>query len=163
MSGNGMIVLTQLDEKGKPGSRETINIGLSVDTARGQLPFDSTERKTAASCRVRSGGVLQSGHGERSFDTGAMDLMKDDLRLPVGALRTMMVNLGYEVRSLSVQNGLAGRLPQDAGLVVIAGPTERFLAEEVSALSTFIERAATCFLLLDPTAEQTAVDLAPVL
>jgi hypothetical protein len=104
-----------------------------------------------------------SGHGERSFDAGALDLMKDDLRLPVGALRTMMVNLGYEVRSLSVQNGLAGRLPQDAGLVVIAGPTERFLAEEVSALSSFIDEGGHLLLLLDPVAEQTATDLAPVL
>ncbi|HNK46059.1 MAG TPA: Gldg family protein [Pseudomonadota bacterium] len=165
VSGNGMIVLTQLDEKGKPGSRETINIGLSVDTARGQLlAFDSDVQKKLL-LLSRPGRVVYftSGHGERSFDTGAMDLMKDDLRLPVGALRTMMVNLGYEVRSLSVQNGLAGRLPQDAGLVVIAGPTERFLAEEVSALSTFIEEGGHLLLLLDPTAEQTAVDLAPVL
>jgi hypothetical protein len=46
VSGNGMIVLTQLDEKGKPGSRETINIGLNIDTARGQLlAFDGDVQK----------------------------------------------------------------------------------------------------------------------
>lgn len=165
VSGNGMIVLTQLDEKGKPGSRETINIGLNIDTARGQLlAFDGDVQKRLLQLS-RPGRVVYftSGHGERSFDAGALDLMKDDLRLPVGALRTMMVNLGYEVRSLSVQNGLAGRLPQDAGLVVIAGPTERFLAEEVSALSSFVDDGGHLLLLLDPAAEQTAVDLAPVL
>ena len=165
VSGNGMIVLTQLDEKGKPGSRETINIGLNIDTARGQLlVFDGEVQKRLLQLS-RPGRVVYftSGHGERSFDAGALDLMKDDLRLPVGALRTMMVNLGYEVRSLSVQNGLAGRLPQDAGLVVIAGPTERFLAEEVSALSSFVDDGGHLLLLLDPAAEQTAVDLAPVL
>jgi hypothetical protein len=165
VSGNGMIVLTQLDDKGKPGSRETMNLGLNIDTARGQLlAFDSDVQKRLLQLS-RPGRVVYftSGHGERSFDTGALDLMKDDLRLPVGALRTMMVNLGYEVRTLSVQNGLAGKLPQDAGLVVIAGPTERFLGEEVGALSTYLEEGGHLLVLLDPVAEQTAIDLAPLL
>lgn len=165
VSGNGMIVLTQLDEKGKAGSRETINIGLNIDTARGQLQaFDGDVQKRLLQLS-RPGRVVYftSGHGERSFDAGALDLVKDDMRLPVGALRTIMANLGYEVRTLSVQNGLAGRLPQDAGLVVIAGPTERFLTEEVGALSTFLDEGGHLLLLLDPTAEQTATDLAPLL
>jgi len=165
VSGNGMIVLTQLDEKNKPGSRETMNLGLNIDTARGQLlAFDSDVQKRLLQLS-RPGRVVYftSGHGERSFDSGALDLMKDDLRLPVGALRTMMVNLGYEVRTLSVQNGLAGKLPQDAGLVVIAGPTERFLGEEVGALSTYLEEGGHVLVLLDPVAEQTAIDLAPLL
>ncbi len=165
VSGNGMIVLTQLDDKGKAGSRETINIGLNIDTARGTLlAFDGDVQKRLLQLS-RPGRVVYftSGHGERSFDTGALDLMKDDMRLPVGALRTMMVNLGYEVRTLSVQNGLAGKLPQDAGLVVIAGPTERFLGEEVSALSSFLDDGGHLLVLLDPTAEQTAIDLGPLL
>jgi hypothetical protein len=165
VSGNGMIVFTPLDEKGKPGSRETMNIGLNIDTSRGQLQtFDGDVQKRLLQLS-RPGRVVYftSGHGERSFDAGALDLIKDDMRLPVGSLRTLMSNLSYEVRTLSVQNGLAGKLPQDAGLVVIAGPTERFLAEEVSALSTFLDEGGHLLLLLDPTAEQTATDLAPLL
>lgn len=165
VSGNGMIVLTQLDEQGKPGSRETMNLGLNVDTARGQLgAFDADVQKRLL-LLSRPGRVVYftSGHGERSFDAGAMDLMKDDLRLPIGALRTMLVNQGYEIRTLSVQNGLASRLPQDAGLVIVGGPTERFLTEEINALSTFLEEGGHLLLLLDPTAEQTGADLAPLL
>lgn len=165
VSGNGMIVLTQLDEQGKSAGRETINVGLNADLARGQLQaFDADVQKRLLQLS-RPGRVVYftSGHGERSFDVGALDLMKDDLRLPVGALRTMLVSQGYEVRTLSVQNGLANQLPQDAGLVIVAGPSERFLAEEVVALSAYLEQGGHLLLLLDPTAEQTAADLAPLL
>jgi hypothetical protein len=60
VSGNGMIVLTQLDDKGKAGSRETINIGLNIDTARGHAAGVRRRcaKAPAAAVSARSGGVL---------------------------------------------------------------------------------------------------------
>ena len=90
-------------------------------------------------------------------------MQKDDLRAPVGYLRSLLINLGYEVRSLNVGNGLGTKVPTDAGMVLIAGPTEHFLTEEAGALKQYLEEGGHVLLMLDPTSEIAANDLGEVL
>jgi hypothetical protein len=164
-TGNGLVVLSALDDKGASTQRETLNLGVTIELAQNNLTTLDSQVQKRLLTLSRPGRIayFTSGHGERSFDGGALDLQKDDLRAPVGFLRTMLMNLGYEVRQLNVGNGLATKVPADAGMVLIAGPTEHFLPEEAAALQQYLFDGGHVFLMLDPTSETAANDLASVL
>ena len=164
-TGNGLVVLSVVDEKGASTQRETLNIGITAELSQGALStLDSqVQKKLLTLSRPGRLAYFTSGHGERAFDSGAIDLQKDDLRAPVGYLRSLLTNLGYEVKSLNVGNGLATKVPADAGMVLIAGPTEHFLPEEASALKQYLMDGGHVFLMLDPTSEVAANDLGEVL
>lgn len=168
-SGNGMVVLGVLDEKNPnqaPTQRETINIGVTLEgsqTALSSLDGD-VQKKLLQLSRPGRVAYFTTGHGERGFDTGGFfDLQKDDLRAPVGFLRTLLQNQGYEVKTLGVGQGLSNKVPGDAGLVIMAGANEKILPEEVAALSAYLNDGGHLYILLDPTAAATAQDLAPLL
>lgn len=164
-SGNGLVVLSVLDEKGVSTQRETVNIGTAPELAQGSInTLDSqVQKKLLTLSRTGRVAYFTSGHGERAFDNGAIDLQKDDLRAPVGFLRTMILNLGHEVRQLNVGNGLATKVPGDAAMVLVAGATEHFLPEEAASLKQYLADGGHVFLMFDPTSELVANDLADVL
>lgn len=168
-SGNGMLVLGVLDEKNPnqaPTQRETINVGVTLEgsqTALSSLDSD-VQKKLLQISRPGRVAYFTTGHGERGFDTGGyFDLQKDDLRAPVGFLRTLLQNQGYEVKTLGVGQGLSNKVPGDAGLVIVAGPNEKILPEEVAALTAYLNDGGHLYVLLDPTAAATNADLAPLL
>lgn len=165
-SGNGLIVLSSLDDKGQSSQRETVNIGTNIDLAHNALAtFDGdVQKKLLTLTRPGRIAYFTTGHGERGFDLGAdFNPMAEDLRAPVGSLRTLLQRLGYEVRTLGVGQGLGQKVPGDAALVLITGATEKFLPEEVSTLVDYLNQGGHVFVALDPSAAQTAADLAPVL
>jgi len=165
-AGNGLVVLAIVDDQGKLTQRETINVGVSLEAA--QLPLsnlDSEVQKKLLSLS-RPGRIIYftAGHGERGFDSNPLfDMQKDDLRASVGFLRTLLHNQGYEVRTLGLGQGLSLKVPGDAGLVIIAGPNEHFLPEEVTALSTYLDGGGHIYVLLDPAGETANKDLVPLL
>ncbi|MFO0572659.1 MAG: Gldg family protein [Polyangia bacterium] len=165
-TGNGLVIIAQLDDKGAPSQRETLNIGTTTELAQGMLATLDTEVQKRLLTLTRPGRIayFTTGHGERNFDMGApFDVNKEDLRAPVGALRQILMSLGYEVRTLSVANGLGHKVPADAGLVVIAGATDAPLPEEVSALLAYLNDGGHVYLLLDPTATAANGALGPIL
>jgi hypothetical protein len=165
-TGNGLIILSVSDDQGKLTQRETVNVGISLESAQSQLGTldGEVQKKLLALSRPGRIAYFTVGHGERGFDSGGFfDMQKDDLRPPVGFLRTLLQNQGYEVRTLGVGQGLSTKVPGDAGLVIIAGPTEHVLPEEVAALSTYLEGGGHVYLLLDPAGEMANKDLAPLL
>jgi hypothetical protein len=164
-TGNGLVVISVLDDKGVSTQRETLNLGTTAELAQGALAtLDSQfQKKLLTLSRPGRIAYFTSGHGERAFDTGAIDLQKDDLRAPVGYLRSLLINLGYEVRQLNIGNGLGTKVPADAGMVLVAGPTEHLLPEEAGALKQFLTDGGHVFLMFDPQSELAATDLAPVL
>ena len=168
-SGNGMVVLGVLDEKNPnqaPTQRETLNVGVTLEGSQSALSSldGDVQKKLLQLSRPGRVAYFTTGHGERGFDTGGFfDLQKDDLRAPVGFLRTLLQNQGYEVKTLGVGQGLSNKVPADAGLVIVAGANEKILPEEVNALSTYLNEGGHLYVLLDPTAAATAQDLAPLL
>lgn len=164
-TGNGLIIIGAVDDKGQLTTREMLNIGTTMELAQSPLStFDGdVQKKILTLSRPGRIAYFTTGHGERGFDSGGFfDLQKDDLRAPVGYLRNMMQQLGYEVRTLSVGQGLASAVPADAGLVIIAGATEHFLPEEVTALKTYLLGGGHMYLMFDPGAETVAKELAPI-
>lgn len=164
-TGNGLVVISVIDDKGASTQRETINLGVTPELAQGAINTLDSQMQKKLLTLSRTGRVayFTSGHGERAFDSGALDLQKDDLRAPVGFLRTLILNLGHEVRQLNIGNGLATKVPGDAAMVLVAGATEHFLPEEAAALKQYLQDGGHVFLMFDPTSELVASDLADVL
>lgn len=163
---NGLVVMSQLDEKGASTQRENINLGQTIERAQNALTSldGDVQKKLLALSRPGRIAYFTTGHGERAFDVASMaDMQKDDMRAPVGFLRGLLNNLGYEVRTLSVAQGLGTKVPGDAGLVIVAGPTEHFLQEEVGALTNYLQEGGRVYLLMDPISEVATTDLAPLL
>jgi hypothetical protein len=165
-TGNGLVVLSLSDDKGKITQHETLNIGVTLEAAQGPLgTLDGDVQKKLLQL-TRPGRItyFTVGHGERAFElNGSFDVQKDDLRIPVGGLKALLQGQGYEVRTLGVGQGLSSKVPGDAGLVIIAGPTDHFLPEEISALSTYLEGGGHIYLLLDPSGDAANQDLAPLM
>ncbi len=63
------------------------------------------------------------------------------------------------MRDLGPANGLGVEIPEDASLVVVAGPEQPFLPEELGALQRYLAKGGHVFLALDPEAR---IDLAPL-
>lgn len=165
-TGNGMVVLYQVDDKGKPGQKETLHVETTLERAGSALGTLDGDVQKRLLLLTRPGRIayFTVGHGERGFErNNVSDMQKDDLRAAVGDLRSLLQSQAYDVRTLGVGQGLATRVPGDAGIVFVAGASEKFLPEEVEALLKYLNDGGHVYLLLDPAAEATAQSLEPLL
>jgi hypothetical protein len=142
VSGNGTVVLA------RGGRRELMAIGLELDKSRGQLrSFDQDfQKRLLGLAKARRTIYFTTGHGERSSEKAT----PTDQRWTIGVLREMYGKQNYEVRNLGVAEGLASAVPADAAAVVVPGPTQAFLPEEIAALKTYLDQGGRALLALDP-------------
>jgi hypothetical protein len=156
VSRNGQIVF-DLD-----GKQERIDTGLKLAGARGTLrKLDAEFQKVfLALTAARKTAYFTRGHGELSW----LAAKGEDER--ANALRSLRViegdlrNLNYGLRLFGVSEGSAREIPDDASLIVIAGPTEPFLQEEVDVLKAWLNRGGKLMVLLD--VETAQGDLQPI-
>jgi ABC-type uncharacterized transport system involved in gliding motility auxiliary subunit len=107
--------------------------------------LDAEEEKlTNALIRVTRGGkrlvYFLKGHGE-----------KDPANREKGGLsevKAAIEKLNYEVKDLLLARET--KLPDDAAIVVVAGPQKDLLPNEVDALAGYIARAGKVFFMVDP-------------
>ena len=101
------------------------------------------------------------GHGEFTWD------YQRDPRRSLRAVRALLKKQNFRLRELGLDKGSGRSLPDDVGLVVIAGPTEAFLQEEVDALRTYLAGGGKALVLLDieraTGLTTTALDTYPLL
>ncbi len=124
-------------------------------TSLGVLVFEQGERTsqtsalgerelTSALTRVMLGGRRQiyavTGHGERSFS----GFQAGDY----SSLQSELTNLNYAVEELNLNQ--AGGVPDDADMLLIAGPTAQFTAQEVEMLDAYLQGGGAVMLLSDP-------------
>jgi ABC-type uncharacterized transport system involved in gliding motility auxiliary subunit len=81
-----------------------------------------------------------TGHGEKDLGNKERD--------GYTALRDDLGRQGYAPRPLSLIGGAA--IPSDAAVVVIAGPRDDYLEEEVDALEAYARAGGSLFIMLDP-------------
>jgi hypothetical protein len=86
------------------------------------------------------------GHGERSLDEAA----KGGERVSAKGMKKLVESMNAKVKKLGVADGLTKEVPADAALVVVAGPTEPFLASEATSLASYVRGGGALLLLLDP-------------
>lgn len=80
------------------------------------------------------------GHGEKSLEE-----KREGLGL--GSLKLMLENNRYTVKDLPLVQ--TPKIPQDADVVVIAGPTQEFSENEILALEDYLKKGGSLFLALE--------------
>jgi len=142
---DGVIVV----ERG--AERETISLGTDITAARPKLKsLDSDFQKALLKVlRERKTAYFTVGHGELN-DT--QPTPQNEGRTGRG-LRQLLEQQNYAVRELNAVTGLVSDIPADASLVLVIGPQQPFLPEEVTTLGRYAARGGRLFLCLDPEAK----------
>ncbi|MGE4608989.1 MAG: Gldg family protein [Myxococcota bacterium] len=92
------------------------------------------------------------GHNERAIDADAdAEAAKDAYSRAAEALR----NENYQVERLLL--AAKGEVPDDADVVIVAGPTRNLHAEESAALDAYLRRGGALLALVDPRANTDLV------
>lgn len=128
---------------------ELLTPGLEMESARTTLKSLDREVQKRLLQVAKPGRTvyLISGHNERG------DTARDsDKRPTIRDLRELLLSQGYLVKSLSAAEGLATEVPADATCVLMIGPEKRLLAEEVGALTRYVDRGGRMMIALDPEA-----------
>lgn len=141
------------------GVSEKIRLGTSAKTARSSLRrFDQSFVKALVKVTTsKQIAYYTTGHHERAFETAD----KEDKRPPAKEVKRRLTDWQYTVRPLGVADGLASKLPDDAGIVFVMGPERPFLEAEVQTLLDALGRGARIFLTLE--GERDPADLAALL
>lgn len=144
VSGNGVVVFA------RGGRREQLFIGQELEKSRSQLRGldQEAQKKLLLVARSRKTIYLTAGHGERS-ETAASPT---DQRATVRLLREELRAQNYDLRALSVAEGLGHEVPKDAAAVLVLGPQTPLLPGEVSALDAYFKRGGRMLYALDPEA-----------
>ena len=82
-----------------------------------------------------------SGHGERS-------LMDRQGRTGFGLLKMMLETENYQILPLSLSRNM--QIPGDAHIVVVGGPREEFLPDELASFSTYLTSGGRAIFMIDP-------------
>ena len=160
---NGNIVFAlpdeeNTDDKDKKTKYEKIYIGAELRIARKKLrSMDSHFQKAFLSLISDPKKVYFSrGHGEFTWD------YQKDPRRALRFLRAFFKKQNYRLRELGLDKGSGREIPTDASVVVVAGPTESFLKEEVEALKVYLESGGKVFIFLDLEKSTGLPELEPV-
>ena len=129
-------------------------------SARRKLKKLDEEVRTRLSKITRDEKVVYftRGHGERDSRKA-----KKGERLSGSGLQKLLKTLNASAKDFGVAQGLGQRVPVDADLVVIFGPTKPFLDEEVNVLIDYVNNDGALLMLLDPEYEANLDALATAL
>ncbi len=78
----------------------------------------------------------------------------------IEGMKSELKRLNFKVSELGAAQGLASEVPEDAELVLVMGPTEAFLEEELSALDAYRRAGGALWVAMDPGSK---ADLNPLL
>lgn len=139
---------------------ELLKLDVDLEDARNSLrELDAkVQEKLLRLLRPARTAYFTTGHAERDYAP-----LGDDKRYGVVALKGAAEALGFTVKRLGLGEGLGMRVPADAALVVIAGPTEPFLPEEVASLKAYLDQGGKLWLFVDPDQGSTADELTALL
>lgn len=139
---------------------QKLSIGTEMKTAAAKLKTLDADFQKALLKSLRSSrtAYLTVGHGELNE---AKPEAEKEGRSAKG-LRKIAESQNYTLKDLGLAQGLANDVPADAGVVIVAAPTQAFLPEEVASLERYAKRGGKLLLLLDPEAKQDLGGLAGV-
>ena len=155
---NGAIYVTAkpldegLDEERPPKiPNEKLPLDTKLESARSTLKkFDpEMQKRLLKISRGMRKVYFTTGHGERN-PRGSSHVDRDDERGRLSQFNRYLASQGYEVKPFSAADGLASEIPDDAALVVIAGPVGPFLDAEVEALKAYFDRGGSLLVFLEP-------------
>ena len=126
---------------------EVLRTYLDLEQARAVLRSLDTQLRACLLKVLQPGRIayLTTGHGERDFVP-----QTDDARSGLADFKRLLEQQGFAVRRLGLAEGLSQAVPQDAGLVVIAGPLHAWGAMESGALHAYLQGGGRLLAALDP-------------
>jgi hypothetical protein len=86
------------------------------------------------------------GHGEMYWKKSGGVLPARTIE----GVKAELKRLNFKVSELGAVQGLATEVPEDAELVIIMGPTESFLPEELQALDEYRQKGGALWVAMDP-------------
>ncbi len=136
---------------------ETWFLGRFNDEARYRIKDVDQESRDRLAKVTRDAATIYRtvGHGERQEGR-----MGEAGRIGAGRFEQLAKAVNGKLKSIGASSGLVNEVPADADVVLIHGPTARFLEAEVDALLAYQKRGGALMVLLDP---QTDHGLEPLL
>ena len=140
VSKNGQVVL-KIDDR-----QERFEVGLDLKKARASLvKLDSVFQKHfLALTAKRRVAYFTRGHDEMNWNRTDSSPLRS-----LSGLEQILRSQNYGVRFFGTAEGSLTKVPDDASVVVIAGPAKAFLKEEVEVLKAYLEQGGKLFVLLD--------------
>lgn len=139
---NGHVVLRQGE------AQQKFKLNTELDRAKRELrKLDGTVQKNLMQLtRGQRTVYFLAGHGEANWreseDTfRKINVYKRDL---------LEGTLSVKVKTFGVADGSTNAVPDDASVVVVAGPTEPLLAEEINALKAYFDGGGSLLVMIDP-------------
>jgi hypothetical protein len=138
---NGVLFVVRGDEK------ERVDLDVDYKKAKRKLKkLDGDLQEALLKIgREKQTLYLTIGHGERSARQE-----DDDPRLPIKDLKEVFTKLNVSTKDLGLQDGLAGDIPDDAGVIMVIGPDAPFLPEELQTLRDWWADGGALMLFLEP-------------
>ena len=127
-----------------------VSEGLERKAFRGEQMFTSALLDVASS----NGNSIYflRGHGER-------DVLSVDPITGISNLAEQLRQRNFEIKALDLTE-LDSRIPEDADLIVLAGPQQPLLAREVNILKDYLnDNAGRLIILIDPAVNSNLGDL----
>lgn len=143
--------------KAEEAKGESFRIGNELTESRATLKkLDSTFQQTFTKLvRPERTLYLTVGHGEHNAK--ATEQNTED---GTTTLNEVLRRLNLKTQDLGIAQGLGSAIPSNASAVLVVGPTQKFVAEEVESLLAYARKGGRLFLMLDPDQD---TGLAPLL
>ncbi|MCO4770413.1 MAG: Gldg family protein [Deltaproteobacteria bacterium] len=141
---NGVVVFTKGEE------HEQVRLDVDPKKARSKLKKLDKNVQTKLNKVSRDPRVayLVTGHGERSTSP------KEDDPPGLKGAKEVLKQLNYKVKNLGLKEGLSEDVPDDATLVIVAGPRNPMLPQELESLVRYLEGGGSMMLMVDPDVEE---------
>lgn len=148
VSGNGSVLLLQ--GEGDAQKAQPIKIGSELTDARAQLrKLDGLFQQNFSKLAQPERSVqLTVGHGERNSKVEESERGEG-----TKVLDEVWKRLNLKTSKLGVAQGLANTVPDGSGAVIVMGPRDKFLPEEVQALLNYVRKGGRLLVMVDPGAD----------
>ena len=153
---NGYIAFVR--GEGEEQQVERVKIGEDFEAARRKLKKLDNEVRSALLKMARGQKVayFTAGHGELYW--GA----EQTVDRKTSSLRKVLRALNYKVEELTLADGSAVEIPEDASLVVMLGAESDLLPEELDALDAYRRKGGSLLVGLEPGGSDLSALLDPI-
>lgn len=136
---------------------ESFRVGQELTESRATLKkLDATFQQSFSKlARPERTLYLTVGHGEHNAKS--TEQVTED---GTATLNEVLRRLNLRTQELSISQGLGNAVPANASAVMVIGPSEKFVTEEVNTLLAYVRKGGRVLLMIDPDKD---TGLAPLL
>jgi len=143
---NGTIALV----RGSGEDKQVQRIRLGDDLSKAERKLKKLDEEVSKALLKIAADPKQAyvtvGHGEMYWKKSVGVLPARTIE----GVKAELKRLNFKVSELGAAQGLATEVPEDAELVIVMGPTEAFLQEELEALNAYRQSGGALWVAMDP-------------